>query len=70
MEISPCLSCSRRNETKNNPVCRDCDKRIEYVQMLEMELSYTSSYGDFQQTSHRIPLFSSDLAPTPRRDSF
>ncbi len=68
MELCPCLSCCRRNETKNNSVCRDCKKRIEYVHNLELTLNYTSSYGDFQQTPHRVVLFSRELSLTLRED--
>ena len=46
MEKNPCLNCTRRNHNKNNPICRDCDKRIEYVNHLEMNLNCTFSYGE------------------------
>jgi hypothetical protein len=46
MEKNPCLNCAGRNHNKNNPICRDCDKRIEYVNHLEIKLNGTLSYGE------------------------
>lgn len=46
MEPNSCLNCARRNHNKNNPICRDCDKRIEYVNHLEMKLNGTFSYDE------------------------
>lgn len=31
---SPCLSCDLKNSSKDNPVCKDCDARCEYVRFL------------------------------------
>jgi hypothetical protein len=46
METNPCLNCARRNYNKNNPICRDCDKRIEHLNHLEIKLNGTLSYGE------------------------
>ena len=51
METNPCLNCARRNHNKNNPLCRNCDKRIDYVNHLEMNLNYPFSYGDSGPTA-------------------
>jgi hypothetical protein len=44
MEFNPCLECDRKNQNKNHPVCRDCDKRVAYVSRLALTLSYTATY--------------------------
>jgi hypothetical protein len=31
MGKSPCIGCKLEKEDKNNPVCKGCDKRIQYV---------------------------------------
>lgn len=46
MEINPCLSCNGKDRNKNNPICLNCEKRLEYVNHLEIELNYTFSYGE------------------------
>ena len=46
MELNPCLNCIRKNQNKNNPICRDCNMRIEYVNRLEIKLNGTFSYGE------------------------
>ena len=55
MELKPCLSCNRKDQNKNNPVCRDCDKRIEYVNHLEMKLDCTFCYGESGTTAAVTP---------------
>jgi len=62
MELNPCLSCIKKDQNKNNPVCRDCNKRIDYVNGLERNLNFTASHGDCQFTSHRFTFFSSELS--------
>jgi|GEM_PF-3236634 len=34
MQHSPCKNCELLDEDKNNPVCENCEKRIEYVSAL------------------------------------
>ena len=40
---SPCLTCSRKDEDKNNPYCRDCSRRIVYLNNLTRDLEYTGT---------------------------
>jgi hypothetical protein len=61
MELNPCLECTRKNQNKNNPICRDCYKRVDYVNRLELNLNNTASYGDDQPSAHRISLVSGGL---------
>ena len=60
MDLNPCLNCSGRDQNKNNPICRDCDQRIHYVNRLELTLNFSASYGDHHDLAHRVSLFSSD----------
>ena len=63
MELNPCLNCIRRNQNKNNPICRDCDMRIEYVNYLETKLNGTFSYGESGSAATAAPIsFLSSLA--------
>ena len=48
MNKNPCLECSGAKKDKNNPVCRDCKKRIAYVSLLELELNHVPSYCEVQ----------------------
>lgn len=41
MKVSPCVQCALLSRNKNNPVCRDCIKRIQYVMALERTLAFT-----------------------------
>ena len=54
MEANPCSDCTRRNHDKNNPVCRDCDKRVDYVKRLELKLNFIASCGDSQPLAHQV----------------
>lgn len=56
MGLNPCLSCNRKDQNKNNPVCRDCDKRIEYVNRLEMELNFTFCYSETGPAAALTPM--------------
>ena len=60
MDLNPCLNCTRKELNKNNPICRDCKKRIDYVNSLELELNYTASYCEIQYSDHRISTISRD----------
>ena len=46
MELNPCLSCSGKDRNKNNPNCLRCEKRLEYVNHLDMNLNFTFCYGE------------------------
>ncbi|MEE4261345.1 MAG: hypothetical protein V2I56_01565 [Desulfobacteraceae bacterium] len=46
MKNNPCLVCRMRDEDKNNRLCRECEKRIGYVQKLEQELNFSMSYDN------------------------
>lgn len=35
MKINPCKNCSKIDEDKNNPVCMNCQKRLDYVAFIE-----------------------------------
>ena len=48
MKPNPCLSCTGEKKDKNNEVCRDCERRIEYINHLDLELNYFLSYGEIQ----------------------
>jgi hypothetical protein len=56
MELNPCLSCSGKDQNKNNPICIHCEKRLEYVNQLEMKLNYTFSYGESGPTAGLVPM--------------
>jgi hypothetical protein len=58
MELNPCLECARKDMNKNDPICRDCDKRIEYVNRLALDLNYTASYSHDRLPVHGISLVS------------
>ena len=55
MELNPCLSCTRKDQNKNNPICRDCNKRIEYVNHIEIKLDCTFCYGESRATADITP---------------
>ena len=46
MNNNPCLVCRMRYQDKNNSLCRNCDKRVDYVQQLEEELNFSMSYNN------------------------
>ena len=46
MELNPCLSCSGKDRKKNNLTCLHCEKRLEYVNRIEISLIFTCSYGE------------------------
>ena len=56
MESNPCLSCSGKDQNKNNPNCINCDKRIEYINDLAMKLNYSLSYGESGPTAALAPM--------------
>ena len=35
MTKSPCIGCELEDADKNNPTCRECDRRVEYVALIE-----------------------------------
>jgi len=40
---SPCLTCSLKDEDKNNGACKECRKRILYLNNLSRDLEYSGS---------------------------
>ena len=56
MELNPCLSCHRKDQNKNNPICLHCEKRLEYVNHLEMRLNFTLSYGESGPVAALAPM--------------
>jgi hypothetical protein len=61
MEPSPCLSCAGRDQNKNNRICRDCNKRIDYVNRLERNLNFAASYSDNRSATRQVSFFSRNL---------
>jgi hypothetical protein len=39
---------------KNNPICRDCNQRGDYVNRMESSSNDIASYGQGQLPTHRI----------------
>jgi hypothetical protein len=62
MEINPCLNCIKKDHCKNNPICRDCEKRIDYIKCLDLKLNFCASYSENQRPEHRISFFSRDIS--------
>jgi hypothetical protein len=56
MKLNPCLNCTKKNHNKNNPVCRDCDQRIDYVNHLEIKLNGTFCYSESRSASIVAPV--------------
>ena len=51
MTKSPCIGCELESADKNNPTCRECDRRVEYVALIEeggdiMEETKETEVGD------------------------
>jgi hypothetical protein len=63
MKPNPCLSCNRREKDKNNPVCKDCAKRVEYINQLDLELNYIHSYSEIQPSPCPANIFKGALHP-------
>jgi hypothetical protein len=56
MEPNPCLSCTSKDQNKNNPTCLLCEKRLEFVNHLEMKLNGTLSYGESGLVAAEAPM--------------
>jgi len=41
MNCHPCRECPMLEKDKNNPTCRDCNKRLQYVDQLERRLEFS-----------------------------
>ena len=41
MQSHPCRECPRLDQDKNNPTCRRCNKRLQYVDELERRLNFS-----------------------------
>jgi len=69
MKINPCRKCHGEKKDKNNPVCRDCKKRIAYISYLELALSYVPSYGEIQASPWPTGAASNGIAAIPFKPS-
>ena len=54
MKSNPCRQCSLKNRDKNNPMCMHCDKRLDYVNQLERELSFAMTNPEQKPASPRL----------------
>lgn len=50
--MNPCRQCPRGNQDKNNPQCRECDKRLAYLRQLACALEYSAALA----VDHGYPL--------------
>ena len=41
MKRHPCRECPMLDQDKNNPTCRSCNKRLQYVAELERTLDFS-----------------------------
>jgi hypothetical protein len=41
MQHHPCRECAMLEQDKNNATCRDCNKRLQYVNELELQLNFS-----------------------------
>lgn len=48
MQCHPCRECPMLDQDKNNPTCRDCNKRLQYVDQLERRLDFSRCAGNRQ----------------------
>ena len=58
MKSNPCRQCELKNQDKNNQICMNCDKRLEYVSHLERGLSYEITNTEQRPASPRLPTIS------------
>jgi hypothetical protein len=67
MKSNPCRQCELKNQDKNNQICIYCDRRLDYVSYLEMELNFAMTNTEQRLASPRLPTFSKRsyvLSPT------
>ena len=55
MKSSPCFHCQLKDQDKNNPMCMHCDKRLDYVSLLERELNFAPAHSEEKPASLRLP---------------
>ncbi len=41
--MNPCRNCGLKDKDKNNITCRNCDKRLDYLQRLSRDLEFSAS---------------------------
>lgn len=58
MKTNPCLQCQLKNQDKNNSMCMQCNKRLEYVSYLERELNFAKTNSEQRPPSPRLPTLS------------
>ena len=58
MKSNPCRQCELKNQDKNNQICMNCDKRLEYVSHLERGLSYAITNTEQRPASPRLSTIS------------
>ena len=64
MQRSPCAECKYGNRSKHKPRCRDCERRIAYVDSLEMAPECRSDPA-YQMAYSTPPMFASQLRTNP-----
>lgn len=50
--INPCRDCGLKDKDKNNSTCRQCDKRLHYLQRLSCDLEFSAALA----VDHGYPL--------------
>ena len=58
MRSNPCMLCALKSQDRNNQMCMQCDKRLDYVKYLEKELSYARTNTDVRRPSLGISALS------------
>lgn len=44
MKTNPCHTCFLKHQDKNNDICLNCPKRLQYIKEIEQTLGFTASY--------------------------
>ena len=64
MRRSPCAECKYGHRSKHKPRCRDCERRIAYVDSLEAAPECRSDPA-YQMAYSTPPMFASQLRTNP-----
>ena len=64
MQRSPCAECKFGNRSKHKPRCRDCERRIAYVDSLEAAPECRDD-PSYQMAWSTPPMFASQLRSAP-----
>jgi hypothetical protein len=62
MKSNPCLRCHLKNHDKNNPICMSCDKRLNYIQHLEIALNFARTNSEERARAPWQPTLSRSVA--------